>query len=469
MEKLKRHWPPLAATLVLLLLYWRGFDCWFYQDDFGWLHLGPARSFAEFLDILFVPKAHGNIRPWSENLFFYGLHALFGMNPLPFRIVVFATFAASLYLLDALMRRLAGTALASFAAQVCWIANSCVAPAFCWTSIHNQPQYVFFLLLALWLFVRGNLRAHVAVFCLSLGALETAVMYPAIASLYALLFDRGKLRWAAPLFLVSAAYTALHFYAAPAPPDGPYAIRVDARIFSTFAAYARLALGPDRLLHFYWEWPRWLGHAASALMAAGVLAAAAAARRPGWFGLGWFALLLTPMLPLPDHVMDYALTGPALGLAVVLGSALASRYRAPAALLVAFYLAASLPAASRTLRWNWERSHTARDLVTGVVAYHRAHPYMTLLLTGMDTNQFLAGFADLPFELYGMYRVYLAPGAEKNVHDEARIAPLYVLPPEQAWPLIESGEAAVLDVSAQPVRDVTAEFARAHRGQADRP
>ncbi len=100
---LRRYGRVLGASLFLLAFYWRGLDCWFFQDDFGWLHLGPASGLRDFFGILFAPKAHGNLRPWSENLFFYGLHALFGVNPLPFRIVVFATVIADLFLLDRLV------------------------------------------------------------------------------------------------------------------------------------------------------------------------------------------------------------------------------------------------------------------------------------------------------------------------------------------------------------------------------
>ncbi len=97
----------------------------------------------------------------------------------------------------------------------------------------------------------------------------------------------------------------------------------------------------------------------------------------------------------------------------------------------------------------------SRDLVLGVVEYRRAHPGKTLLLTGMSTEQFVAGFADLPFELYGMNNVFLAPGADSEIHDGARLAPLYVLPPEKAWPLVDSGQAAVLGVAGGRIRDVT--------------
>lgn len=195
-------------------------------------------------------------------------------------------------------------------------------------------------------------------------------------------------------------------------------------------------------------------------MGAGFAAVAMAAGRVGVFGAAWFVLMLVPVLPLPDHIMDYLLVCPAAGIAIAAGSALASRRWQVGAVFCAAYLAFCLPASWQVMTWNRDRSHLARDLVLGVVNYQRRHPDKTLLLSGMTTDQFFAGFADLPFELYGMNNVHLAPGADKPIRDTARIAPLYVLDPAKAWPMIDSGAAAVLDVSGGTIRDVTGEFRR---------
>ena len=284
----------LVGSAFLLSFYWRGLGSWFYQDDFGWLHLGPATDFSDLLAILFAPKAHGNIRPWSENLFFFGLKAIFGVNPLPFRIVVFATAILDIALLAALVRKLTGSVLASAAAPVLWLANATVAPALCWTSIYNESQYLVFVLLALRLFLRGKYWQQMVVFALGLGSLETAVMYPVIAFAYALLYDRTKLRRTAPLFAISAAYTALHFWAAPAAKSGPYAIQLDGRMVQTLASYVNLALGPQVLAGFHSDWPAWLTIAGTALIGAGVIIAILLAGRVGPFGLAWFFALLVP-------------------------------------------------------------------------------------------------------------------------------------------------------------------------------
>ncbi len=324
---LARNGAALAGLIFLLAIYWRGLGAWFYQDDFGWLHLGPVTGFNNLLWTLFAPKAHGNIRPWSEDLFFFGLKALFGINPLPFRIVVFATVAADVVLLATVVRRLTGSALAAASAPILWLANPNVAPALCWTSIYNQSQYLVFVLLAFLLFLRGKYWQQILVFVLGLGSLETAVMYPVIVLAYVLLYDRAKLRRTAPLFVISAAYTALHFWAAPAAKSGPYAIQIDGRMFQTLGSYVKLALGFEDLSHFQADWPGWLTMLGTAVIGAGLIAAVIVAGRVGWMGLAWFLALLVPMLPLPNHIEEYTLTGPAMGIAIILAAALGRRPR----------------------------------------------------------------------------------------------------------------------------------------------
>lgn len=455
----KRYIPILTALVCLLAFYYRGLDCYFYQDDFGWLHLGPAHGFRDFLSIAFAPKAHGNLRPWSENLFFYTLKSWFGPTPLPFRIVVFLTVAADLVLLDAIARRLTGSRWAGGVAALCWLLNPCVAPTLCWTCIYNQPQSLCFLLAAFFLFLQGRERAALLVFVLGLGSLETVVVFPLLLSVYALLYDRPRLRRILPLYAISSAYAALHFLVTPPFQSGPYAIRADARIPHTLWTYTEMVLGPERLGHFLWDWPQRLFPAATALLGLLLLTAVAfrTTRRLALIGAAWFLLLLAPMLVLPDHIMDYALTGPAAGLALILAGLAATRkaYGLP---VVTLYLAFAAPAAWRVTKWNWERSHLARDLVEGVLRCKRAQPDKLILLTGMDTDQFLAGFADLPFEVHGYHDIWLAPGAEANIRDPNCLAPRMVYDRRRTEAALRQGQARILSVTAGQVQDITAAY-----------
>jgi hypothetical protein len=198
--------------------------------------------------------------------------------------------------------------------------------------------------------------------------------------------------------------------------------------------------------------------AATIAMGLGVLAAMFAAGRAGIFGTAWFFAFLIPVLPLPDHIVDYFVAGPAIGLAIILGGALASRWRIPAMLFGAVYLAIAMPAAWDDMTWERDRSFIARDLVLGVVRYNEQHPGKTILVTGVDADQFFAAFADVPFDLYGMNNVYLAPGADRAIPGGGSLAPLYVLPMDKALPRLQAQQAVVLDVKGGVIRDATARF-----------
>ena len=151
--------PPLRSSawrilplLLLLVLYWPSLTTWFFSDDFGWLNLRhDVTSIGDLPSALFAPKAHGNMRPLGENLYWLGLSSVFGVDPLPFHICAFLTQAASLLLLGAIVGRLAASRLAAFAAQLLWLVNCGLAPALGWSSIYNQILSALFLLLAFYL------------------------------------------------------------------------------------------------------------------------------------------------------------------------------------------------------------------------------------------------------------------------------------------------------------------------------
>src|SRR5580693_1776333 len=109
----------LAPSLLCLLLYWRGFTAWFRADDFAWLGVGLyIRNFHDFLAAMFSPQAQGTIRPWSERAFFMAGFGLFGLDALPFRLVIFATQFANLALMAAILRRLTGSRAAGLWAAI---------------------------------------------------------------------------------------------------------------------------------------------------------------------------------------------------------------------------------------------------------------------------------------------------------------------------------------------------------------
>jgi hypothetical protein len=450
----RRYAWRVLPLLMLLALYWPGLTNWFYQDDFGWLNLRhDVHSLRDLGPALFAPKAHGNIRPLGENAYFLVLSSLFGVDALPFRIVAFVTQMASLVLLGSIAERLTESRVAGFWAQILWIANAGLAPAMCWTSIYNQILSGFFLLLAFWFLLRRNAPGHWAAFVLGLGALETNVVYPAIAAVYALLFAREYLKKILPMFPVSALFVFVHFRFAPPPQNGVYALHLGG-IFSTLWTYWTWALGPSRL--------------ATALLscaALGLLAWSVRARQ--WvplFGVAWFVIVIAPYLPLSDHKMDYYLTVPVAGLALMGAWAIAYAWRAKwiwktaAVACVAIYLATALPAAWALARWHHDRGVRVEDLVLGVADIHEAQPGKIILLDGIDSDLFWSGIMDLPFRAMQIPHVYLTPGSEAGIQAPADLTVKYILPQTLALRALQNTRAVVYRVDGPALRNVTAQY-----------
>ncbi|MGA2133129.1 MAG: hypothetical protein ABSH50_12610 [Bryobacteraceae bacterium] len=451
----RRYAWRVLPLLLLLAFYWPGLTNWFYQDDFGWLNLRhDVQSLRDLGPALFAPKAHGNIRPLGENAYFLVLSSLFGVDALPFRICAFGFQMASLLLLGSIVARLTKSRAAGFCAQILWMADSGLAAAMCWTSIFNQILSGFFFLLAFWFFLRhiesGAARdaaGHWAAFVLGLGALEINVVYPAIAAAYALLFARAHLKKALPTFAVSALAIGAHFHFAPAPGAGVYALHWDGGIFGTLWTYWMWALGPSRSI----AW----------LLTGAVLALLVwcTVKRQwlGIFGIAWFAITIGPYLQLSEHKMDYYLTVPAIGIAILGGWAMARVWR-PALIGAAIYLTACVPHAWSIVQWNHARGTRVEDMVLGVAQIHEAQPGQYILLDGVDSDLFWSGIADLPFRAMEIPHVYLSPGSEARIQAPADLVVKYVLPEAPAWRALQDGRLAVYQAGDGALRNVTSRY-----------
>jgi hypothetical protein len=449
----------LAPMLLLLVLYWPGLTNWFYQDDFGWLRLRQeVQSARDLGPALFAPKAHGNMRPLGENAYWLGLSGLFGARALPFRICAFLTQIAALVLLGQVLFRLTKSTSAAVWAQILWIANCNLAPVMGWNSIYNQALSGFFFLLAFWFLLRGNQWMHWAAFLLGLGALETNVVYPAIAACYALLYDRTLLRKITPMFLVSALYVWVHFHFAGFQ-TGVYAMHLDPGMARTFVTYWSMALGRSPLALT-------LALTTAAFAFAG-WRAAARDYLPA-FGLAWFAIVLAPYLPLRDHVTDYYLAVPAIGIAIVGATAAIRAPRVAAAAGIAAYLAMSLPAGWASTHWIHERSQSAEDFVMGVEEAQRHDPGKIILLAGIGTDLFGAAIADVAFLALNIPYVYLVPGAEASIQAPVDLVSKFELPQGMALDAVNGGRAMVYRMEDGVLRNETARY-RAMAGSLWKP
>jgi hypothetical protein len=461
-----------VPPLLCLTLHWLSFRAWFRGDDFGWF--GRALTVYSWDDLpraLFAPAAQGTIRPWSERIFFMGGLALFGLDSLPFRIVIFATMFADLALLAAIGRRLGGSALAGFCAAVFWTINATLLEPLGWACVYNQVMCGFFLLLALYLLIRytetGERRFNYwqwAVFLIGFGAQELNLVYPAIAAGYTWLCARKYFRGALAMVPVSAAYALMHQAVAPAPKEGIYAMHFDASIFSTLKTY------------WLWAWsapyldspnlPKWAMRDGVYLVTLGLLIFLIRHRRDGraWFCLLWALAAIAPVLPLRDHITEYYPCLGMIGICWLGGWAFAQargRLRVPAVLLAALYAFLAVPHLLEATGWNFDLTERARNLTEGLASVERQHPGKALILYGVDGDLFWNAIRDRSYRLVGIDRLYVSAEDARRIaaHPEWGDIDQYVLPGVAIARGLARGELLVYDVRGPRLRNITSIYA----------
>ena len=422
----------LPAPLLCTLIYWFGLRAGYQMDDFAWLGLHQlVNDVPGLLDAVFAPKAQGTIRPWSERVLFLAAWHFFGTWALPIRAFVFLTMFVSLALLGALARKLTNRDEAILIAPVIWLANPNLYIPLAWTAAYNQVLCSAFLLAATWLWIRYTETAQTryyawtfVVFALGMGALEINVVFPAIAALWAWCCARRYLWRTLPMFVFSAAYTLFHRLIAPRQRNEIYAMVFDANIFHTIGTYLWWTVSADRIAHYRGmiEW---------SFLIAGVIAAASAIlalvygfrrrRTVATFAAGWFAITIAPVIPLRNHISDYYLFLPSIGLALLGTWALLEvrPWRVLALAAAGCYL---LPGAwsGFTMSKDYFRvSQRVQTFVGSAASAYALHPDKGHIVRNVDDELFWACWWDNPFRLWGMRRLWA------DADSEARISPFH--------------------------------------------
>jgi hypothetical protein len=466
-----------VPSLVCLLIHWQGFTAWFRADDFAWLsNFDRIHSFHDLLVILFLPQAQGTIRPFSERAFFVIGYGLFGLDSLPFRIVIFATQFAALALVAVAGAKLTGCRAAGFCAALLWAVNSTTVEPLAWACVYNEVMCAFFLLLAFYFLLRyietEARRFKIwewAVFLLGFGALELNVVYPVLAGAYTLLCARKFFRGTLPMLAVSIGYTIMHTLVAPPAINGVYAMHFGSSILRTLAVYWTWSIGPA-FLPTSRHIRLWMLLAGVAIISAGLLVFLALRLRAGrpaaLFCVAWYLVTLAPMLPLRDHMTEYYPYIAVIGLAWLGGWGLVGAWRrAPAGRvaaigLAALYAALVLPRTVTASEWNHRLTIKARDLVEGVARARELHPGKAILLYGADDEQFFDAIRHKVFPLNGMNNVYLAPGSEKQIAEPAGWGRVedFILAPAIVARALDLGDLQVYDVRGSVLRNITSDY-----------
>jgi hypothetical protein len=169
------------------------------------------------------------------------------------------------------------------------------------------------------------------------------------------------------------------------------------------------------------------------------------------------------MLPLRDHVTEYYVYVPAIGLCWLGGWGVVCAWnagmgaRAAAVLLAFMYIFLQAPHLRAATNRNYNLTVRTRNLVEGVAGAHELHPNESILLYGMDGDLFWNAMNDHPFRLLGIDRVYLAPGTERNIPANAEWGSVeeFILPGSAVNRALSQNELVVYDVRGPQLHNIT--------------
>jgi len=461
-----------------LAVYWQGLWTWFQQTDFIWLDLrNHVTDVPSFLWAMFAPMAQGTFRPLSERGFFLLFTEIFGLRAFPYRLLAFLNQFLNVFLVMLVTRKLTKSALAGFVAPLLWLSSITLIIPMAWTAAYNQIQCASFLLLSLYLFIRytetGARKfywAQWATFVLGLGSLELGVVYPAIALLYALFFARRYVRSTIPMLAAASVVAFVLRVAAKAQAKPNYDLSFrPASLFATLGEHWRTLLGiaafgePRQL-------PDWVVPSVICLLTAAllgfVIAQTLKRRFLPLFLLGWFVIVIAPLLTLHMRTLQYYAAIPSIGIAMLgaLGLSMAWRThwsaRIGAIALLALYAVPSLLVIHAGEIFYRHRAGRAHALCQAVAQARQLNPGKILLLKNVDNDLFWSTVYYSPLPVLGWQGVYLAPNSPPLIQEDSQFDDIngYFFPEAAILPALRNGSAEVYQIEGETVRKITVPY-----------
>lgn len=208
----------LLITCVTLLLFRAVFSQFFSADDWFHLRIGHITSLQEFANFFaFTPteQAAAFYRPIPTQLFFFVLQRFFGLQAIWWYMVVFIIFLLCLYLLFAVVQRLASEKLAAVT-TVLYATSHSNSTRLYFLSAFQEIALVLWTLVCVYGFMKRTqpLWRWVSLvgFWFALLSKETAVVIPGLLLLL-LLWEYSRANWSGWSMLVQRTISELWPYA----------------------------------------------------------------------------------------------------------------------------------------------------------------------------------------------------------------------------------------------------------------
>lgn len=215
----KENWLYLLIlTALSLITYGNSLNNAFLSDDIAEIRDNPLIG-----DLGYAISSHpfGFIR-----LFFYWLaYHIGGLNPFFFRLINIGFHLGSIYLIYTILNLIYSNKKLSLIVASLFAVHPAISEAVVWISGGMYPQYTFFFLLSLLLYILAVTKNNIKYYLVSIGSFLLGLMsHPqmplplfVIFPLYELVFGNFKKNWVKviPYFILSIVYVFINLGALP--------------------------------------------------------------------------------------------------------------------------------------------------------------------------------------------------------------------------------------------------------------
>lgn len=237
----------LINLFLAAFLYRNSFSSYFFQDDWFTFKISAAKNAGDFL-AFFVPRTDViYYRPLGMQVFFFIMQSLFGINPLPFRIITLFTHAGVSLLLALIVVRLTKSVPQAFVVSFMYAVSAVFFIPYYWASTYPFVLGPFFFFLSFLLYLESKSR-KTYLFSFSfflMGALtnEMVLVLPVVLLLYEwLLADKKKIGRSLAYLLGGFIFFLLRFLFFKPPTSGLYHLEISKSVLHNLLGYGMWAI-----------------------------------------------------------------------------------------------------------------------------------------------------------------------------------------------------------------------------------
>ncbi len=248
----------IISILLAFIFFYRIFFGYFFMDDWYFLQVNRANSWVELIQI-FEPVKNIPYRPISQQLFYLVSQKIFGLNPLPYHVVILAIHMVNSLLVDQIVKQLGKQKATARLLSLMYLVSALhFVGVFSITGSYFVIGMLFSLLsIKYWLKFRENKKLNYYFFSLVLFVLGvfSAEVAASLLFIFFILYPKRKtIIHLLPFIFIVCSNLLINYFIAGAPKTAAFNLRLSA-FPSVFKWYLLRALGlPEGVKNGYqWE------------------------------------------------------------------------------------------------------------------------------------------------------------------------------------------------------------------------